>query len=266
MGIESAQRTYEQYRWTTRVRPMVVGAFVANLLASERRTIVEASSGLKYYVDPLSNLGCSLVKTRRYEAETEEMIREHLTQKESFLDVGANEGYFSVLAASIVGPSGYVAAVEPQSRLCDIIRINFGLNGTTGTVLNAALGGVKGEHCQLNLYPSLNTGASSIFRKPRLYRRIETAAFADPLEILGSHSSFAFVKIDVEGYESEVVASLQPLLQSGRIRTLLIDYHASILHAEGIDPRAIERTILDSGMFLKSGSAEYSGYRLYLKK
>lgn len=244
---------------------MIIGDFVADLLAPERRTIIETISGLKFYADPLSNFGLDLVRTQRYEEETEQIIREHLSQHESFLDVGANEGYFSVLAASLVGPEGYVAAVEPQSRLCDIIRINLALNGAQGSIFNAALGGANGEHYHLHLYPSLNTGASGALRKPRLYRRKERATFADPLAMLGNQSSFAFVKVDVEGYEGAVIKSLLPLLQGGKIRTLLIDYHASILQSADIDPRAIERTILDSGMSLEGIPTAYSGYRLYIR-
>lgn len=265
MGIESARKTYKKYGWTTRIRPMILGALAADLFAPERRTIIETLSDLKFYADPLNNLGSNLLKYRVYESDTETIIREHLFAGENFLDVGANEGYFSVLAASIVGAGGYVASIEPQSRLCDIIRINLALNGMSGTIFNAAFGGAKSDHCYLNLYPSLNTGASSVFRKPRLYRRRELASFADPLEVLGSEGSFAFVKVDVEGYEGAVVKSLLPLLQSEKIRTLLIDYHASILQSAGIDPVSIERTILDSGMSLERSSGHYSGYRLYFR-
>lgn len=266
MGIELAKKTYEQYGWITHVRPMIIGALIADILSPERRTIIENSSSLKFYVDPLNNLGSSLLKYQVYESETEAIIRGHLFKGESFLDVGANEGYFSVLAASIVGAAGYVASVEPQSRLCDIIRINLALNGAKGNIFNAALGGAKDEYCHLHLYPSLNTGASGVFRKPRLYRKSETAIFADPLDVLGNQSSLACVKVDVEGYEGAVVKSLLPLLQGGQIRTLLIDYHDSILQAFGINPVAIERAILDSGMSLEISSSHYSGYRLYIRK
>jgi FkbM family methyltransferase len=184
----------------------------------------------------------------------------------SFLDVGANEGYFSVLASTIVGTQGYVAAIEPQSKLCEIIRINTALNGAEVEIFNAAFGGAKGDTCELNLYPSLNTGAASVVRSLRFYRRVESANFVDPVEILGGRDSFAFVKVDVEGYEREVVKSLLPLLQGGRIRMLLLDYHAPILHANGIDPSAIEKTIFNSGMSLKEEPTEYSGYRLYSRK
>ena len=266
MGTLAAQQMYQRLRWTTKLRPMIVGAFVADMLAPQRRTIVETDAGFKFFVDPLSNLGGNLIKARTYEPETEQIIREHLSENEIFLDVGANEGYFSVLAASIVGPHGSVVAVEPQSRLCEIIQINLAINELKGNIIHGALGGAKGDHCLLNLYPSLNSGASSILHKPRLYRKVETAPFADPLEFLSEGELFSFVKVDVEGYEANVVQSLLPLLKLGKIRTLLVDFHASILQANKIDPRDIDQMILLAGMYPKENQGDFSGHRLYRKR
>ncbi len=263
MGTEAAKAIYQRYGWTARLRPMVVGAFVADLLVPERRTIIENDSGFRFFADPLSNLGEELIKAKTYEPETEQIFRNHLFENDSFLDVGANEGYFSVLAASIVGPGGYVSAVEPQSRLCEIIEINLGLNGVQGKVSNAALGGAKGDHCELYLYPSLNTGAASVVRKPRLYRSVETSVFVDPADLLGSRDSFSFAKVDVEGYEDNVVRCLLPLLKAGKIQTMLVDYHASILHARGVDPATIELMIVGAGMRAIGDRGSFSGYRLY---
>lgn len=136
---------------------MAMGAFLADTLAPDRRTIVSTKMGLRFYVDPLSNLGEALVSRGEYEPETEQMFREVLRPGNSFLDVGANEGYFTALAASLVGHTGYVAAVEPQGKLCDIIDINVSLNGGKANVVHGALGGVKGQPCELFLFPSLIT-------------------------------------------------------------------------------------------------------------
>lgn len=262
-GKQYAQALYSRLKWTYRVRPMAVGAFLADRLAPDRRTVITTKRGLRLYIDPLSNLGEVLVRTGEYEPETEQMFRDLLRPGNSFLDVGANEGYFAALAASLVGPTGYVVAVEPQGKLCDIIEINVSLNGEKATVVHGALGGVKGQPLELFLYPSLNTGASSILRKPKLYRRIEKTTFVNPEELLGDRPFFNLVKVDVEGFEGKVVGSLEPLLQAGKIRLLVIDYHASILAANRIDPKEIESRILSAGMSLDGGSADYQGYRIY---
>jgi len=266
MSIEKARELRDRLGWINHLRPMAIGTFFADILAPERRTIVEVGTGARYFVDPLNNLGESLLLNGHYELETENILREHLAEDDSFLDVGANEGYFSVLAASIVGPRGYVASVEPQSRLSDIVRINLALNGVHSNIFQGALGGTKGASHKLYLSPSLNAGFSNLSSRPRLSRRSETVNFIDPAEILGGRDAFALVKIDVEGFESEVVDSLRPLIEKGRIQALMLDYHSVILQARGIDPVAIERKILEAGMSLDRSPEGFSGYRLYTAK
>lgn len=262
-GKQYAQALYSRLKWTYRVRPMAAGAFLADRLAPDRRTVITTKSGLRYYIDPLSNLGEVLVRCGEYEPETEQMFRELLRPGDSFLDVGANEGYFTALAASLVGNTGYVVAVEPQGKLCDIIEINVSLNGEKATVVHGALGGTTGQKCELFLYPSLNTGAASLVHKPKLYRNVEKTTFVSPSELLGARPFFHAVKVDVEGFEGDVIRSLEPLLHAGKIRALMLDYHASILAANRVDPKEIESRILAAGMSLDGGSADYQGYRIY---
>jgi FkbM family methyltransferase len=56
------------------------------------------------------------------------VLRRYLRPGAVFIDMGANEGYFSVLASGVVGPSGAVIAVEPQSRLQGVIQTNLDAN------------------------------------------------------------------------------------------------------------------------------------------
>lgn len=263
MGIERARALHRRLGWTKQLRPGTLGAWVAGVLEPERRTIVENSCGLKYFADPLNYLGRAMVLTGHVEIETEQILSEYLSAGESFMDVGANEGYFSVIAASIVGPSGYVASVEPQSRLGEIIRINMALNGMQANLFEGALGGAKGETCELFLAPLLNTGYSSMAARPRFAQGSETVRFLDPSEMLGGRDRFALVKVDVEGFEDGVVRSLLPLIAKGQIGRLLLDYHVAVLQKRGVDPAAIERTLLDAGMRLEGNPDGYSGYRLY---
>lgn len=263
MSLERARLLRQRLGWTSRLRPMILGAFVAGALAPERRTILQTASGSKYFIDPLGNLGRTLVDDRCYEPETEQIIRDHLSDGGSFLDVGANEGYFSVLAALIVGDGGYVAAVEPQSRLNEIIEINLALNSTRASVFCGALGGPGGCSREIYLSPALNTGYSSLLYRPRFTRQSETVSFIDPGELLGGRGAFDLAKVDVEGFEDEVIESLIPLIERGQILTLLLDYHEAILKARGVAPANLERKVLDRGMSLVGNASGYSGYRIY---
>jgi FkbM family methyltransferase len=264
MGMDRALALERRLGWTDEIRPMILGSFFADLLAPDRRTILQNQTGLKYYADPLSMFGHALIQGG-FENETEQILRAHLRAGDAFLDVGANEGYFSVMGGSIVGPGGYVASVEPQSRLTEIIEINMGLNGVKGRIFPGALGGPKGEQATIHLWPSLNTGSSGLTSKPRFSSRAEKVNFVDPEELLNGRGAFALAKVDVEGFEDRVILSLLPLLQRGQIRVLILDYHESLLAAKGVDPVGIERMVVKSGMVLDGTPESYSGYRVYVK-
>jgi FkbM family methyltransferase len=265
MSNENAALLRRRLGWVNQIRPGILGAFIAGLLAPDRRTIVNVETGAELFVDPLSQLGGSILDTGRYESETEVILRKYLCRGAYFLDIGANEGYFSVLAGSIVGPEGYVASVEPQSRLYELIKINMGLNGMKANVFWGALGGEKGETGTLYLSPALNTGYSNLLSPARFSRRSETIRFIDPADLILDGRPFTLAKVDVEGFESEVVDSLLPMLRDGMICALVLDYHATVLAGRGIFSENIERRILDAGMSLQGDPVGYSGYRIYVK-
>jgi len=250
--------------WTDEIRPMALGSFFADFLAPDRRTIIPTETGLKFYADPLSAFGHALIQGN-FEPQTEQLIRAHLHEGGSFLDVGANEGYFSSMAGTIVGPAGYIASVEPQSRLTEIIEINLALNGARGTIFQGALGGATGAQAKMHLWPSLNNASSGMTSKPRFSNRAEMVNFIDPEDLLQGREAFSLAKVDVEGFEDQVIPSLLPLLQRGQIHTLLLDYHARILSAKGVNPVDIEQKILQAGMVLQGAPEAYSDYRLYIK-
>jgi hypothetical protein len=74
---------------------------------------------------------------------------------------------------------------------------------------------------------------------------------------------FDFVKVDVEGFEHRVVDALLPLIRKGRVGKLLLDYHASILAAHGVEARTIHAALLDAGMQPREQVREFSAYVLY---
>src|SRR5262245_14168879 len=78
---------------------------------------------------PFSEIqGMSLLLEGCWEAELTERIKVHLSPGDVFLDIGANMGYYSLIAAEAVGVDGLVIAVEPSllnlSRLLSNLQLN----------------------------------------------------------------------------------------------------------------------------------------------
>jgi FkbM family methyltransferase len=86
----------------------------------------------------------------------------------AFVDLGANEGFFTVIASRLVASNGRVLAIEPQARLAPVIQRNLVLNEVTNTtLLQAAVPDANGI-AESNLAPEqANSGSSGLSRATR---------------------------------------------------------------------------------------------------
>lgn len=74
------------------------------------------------------DIGEHLFQTRQYEPQVTAFLKRHLREGMTFIDVGANIGYFTLLAATLVGSSGRTIAVECNPRNCELIYMSLHRN------------------------------------------------------------------------------------------------------------------------------------------
>jgi FkbM family methyltransferase len=160
---------------------------------------------------------------------------------EALVDVGANVGMYSVYAGAVCGARVY--AFEPESQNYAELCRNIFLNGAHGaiTAYCAALGERPVEVSRL-LLNRFGAGLSfHDFSEPsRGYdpqSRLAQGCIAFSLDHLietGAVPCPAHVKIDVDGHEQRVIRGMAQLLESKRIRTLLLECDASLPATSGI--------------------------------
>ena len=102
-------------RTLLRVRPTVVASLLKQLFGIKRKMVSTAVG--QFYVDPVSNFAKELGRSGQYKPEMLLCLQLYLSPSSVFIDVGANEGYFSIAAAKLIGASGKVISIEPQKRL-----------------------------------------------------------------------------------------------------------------------------------------------------
>jgi len=198
------------------------------------RLVIEAKNGCRYLADPVSILGQHLLEEGAQEPEMTALLAHVLRQGDLFVDVGGNEGYFTVQAASRHG--GKVLCVEPQGRLQGIIRKNLDLNACTASVevLHLALGESDGT-VRLNLRPSTNTGASGTHLRSRFSSDFEDVPCTslDALLEARGNPRVRLTKVDCEGAEREVFAGASRSISRGAFDFIALEYHpAAIGQAE----------------------------------
>jgi FkbM family methyltransferase len=138
-------------------------------------------------------------------------LAEYLKPGDTFFDIGANVGFFSLIAARLVAPSGRVFSFEPVPANAAAIRRNAALNHFSHIkVTEAAVGDSAGE---IELILTRHPGGASIMPdtpSPDVTGRIRVPMVQiDALVHAGTVSVPSFVKIDVEGAEHAVLRGME---------------------------------------------------------
>ena len=192
-----------------------------------------------------------------YEPETAACLRQYLRSGSVFVDIGANHGYFSMLAAALVGPTGRVIAFEPNPSVFEQLRTHVRLNAFEDrvTLFQAALADAHADATALFVSQNAgNSGLSSlILHESTLDLGWLSPAHTIPVRVDTFDEWFAesglehidLVKIDVEGAEERVIAGMSAALQSSVIRALLCETvwdgpaHTTLCEA-GYTPKLLE--------------------------
>jgi FkbM family methyltransferase len=152
-----------------------------------------------------------------FEPNLSYFIRDTLVAGDTFVDVGANVGYFSVLAAQAVGKSGRVVAVEAAPSTFTALEATLARNGATNVrSVNRAAYDRPGMLPIYTVGAEENAGGASV---AKTVGPLEAEVVAEPLADMLSREELArvrIIKIDVEGAEAAAVAGLLPALGETR--------------------------------------------------
>jgi len=142
----------------------------------------------------------------------ERIVHEGMT----ILDVGANVGYYTLLTARLVGPTGRVLAFEPHPEVLHWLSRSVNANGYDNAELfSCALSDASGT---VEFYPGRHSGwGSTLFHPESANQRlkpfaVEARTLDDVLNGLGV-DRVDLIKVDVEGTEAKVLAGARRTLR-----------------------------------------------------
>ena len=160
----------------------------------------------------------TLLLTSVYEPHVTAVFRRFIRPGMTVVDVGANVGYFSALASTLVGPEGRVIALEPNSENCRLILLTMLANQAENIeVLPISAAAERGWQ-----YFSTHVGSNGGFigsTRDDLLDGRGTVVAAFPLDDI-IEGPVHLMKLDVEGAEGLVLAGAHTLLD--RYRPIVI--------------------------------------------
>ena len=155
-----------------------------------------------------------------YEADVTNIIRNELKKGDTFVDVGANNGYYSLMASNLVGKRGNVYSFEPAEKSFERLRRNIELNGF-GNIYPymLALGNKRGKAV---MYNAIEDGSNSLSKIPSSTGT--EIVMTNTLDTILKNNKVLLIKIDVEGHELEVLEGAEKVLHKNKDIKLILEY------------------------------------------
>ena len=246
-----------QFSWTAIIAQKLYYGRFRRIFRFMLRQVISPPDKHRIFVGPLRGkrwfaheTSCALGV---YEMSVQEQILQNVKPGDTFYDVGANRGFFSLLASHIVGAQGHVYSFEPFPDNLKELRKLFAENQTANTtVISKAVSQTTGTASMF----AQSTGTQADGVMATLFQRPDDRAISiDTLtldEFIAEHPVPNFVKMDIEGAEALALKGAQKLLARQEPLTWLIECHSealekevvSLLQAHGYTTQAVKPRFL----------------------
>ena len=142
----------------------------------------------------------------------------------TFVDIGAAFGFYTIVGSGKVGRTGKVISIEPHPDIFDMLNRNIKFNHLTNVVtLNYA---VSSKETKVNLYSSYSILPERERKDNKKFVEVDANTLDNLLQQNGINTEDVnWVKIDVEGAELEVLRGANNVLSKSKNITMLVEIH-----------------------------------------
>jgi FkbM family methyltransferase len=191
---------------------------------------------------------------RIHEEATTNLFKKVVKERSVVVDLGANIGYFTLLAAKLVGPQGKVFSFEPEPKNFSYLKKNIELNNYSQ--VEAFQEAVSDRREKTRLYIcSYDTGHHTIKRYNGIEayskgrnteeRSIEIETVTLDSFLKGKSDCVDVIKMDVEGAEMLVLAGMDKTLRANRNIKMFVEFFPLLIEKMGNSPQEFIRKLLD---------------------
>ena len=171
-----------------------------------------------------------------YEQKFDDAMFSEIKSGDIIWDVGANIGYYTIKFSEAAGQGGFVQGFEPMPNTFEILK--KAVSGYTNIGLTCCALGQS--DCKLAMLNDAEVGSPT-----NKIHISDTPSSGDNIVMIKVRSGDSlikskelkvpnFIKIDVEGHESDTIEGITDLLKVPELRTLAIEIHFALLEERGL--------------------------------
>jgi FkbM family methyltransferase len=199
--------------------------------------LVELEPGLFMRPLGLSAVEVGIIRRGMFEPETVSAFAALLAPGMTVMDIGANVGQFTLVAAGRVGPNGCVHAFEPTPELAAHILSNLELNGLENVAVNEIAVSEVAGRAMLHFSEPGDPGENSIVNFVPGVRAIEVPTVTlDGYVASRGIGRVDVIKVDIEGAEMSALRGARVLLSGDDSPVLVLECHPKTLAFTGQSP------------------------------
>lgn len=178
-----------------------------------------------------------------WEKDISEIVRTYLRPGDVFLDLGANIGYYSLLASTITGKSGKVISFEPSMENYTRLKRNMRLNNAENISIHKL--GVGNKNVQLEIFFSEENPWSTSFISSHNNmgdnkEKVQIVVLDDFLK----WQKIDFIKMDIEWYEYNALLWMKELLRENTTIKMIFEFSPCLYKLFVTDYRSYSKDLL----------------------
>jgi len=171
-----------------------------------------------------------LLMNKIYEKAETSVFHELIERGMTALDLGANIGYFTLIAAKLVGPEGKVFAFEPEPENFSLLQRNVSINGYENvTLVQKAVSDKNGVE-ELYLCSDSWGHSLSSFKRDEGLLSVPVTSLD---QFFSEDVAIDFIKMDVEGAEGKAAQGMARILGKGDVKVMVVEFHPEELERQG---------------------------------
>ena len=200
--------------------------------AGDHRVLCVNALGMMMVVDGRDiSLAPHIIRGSIWEEHMTNLVTTVLHPGMTFIDVGANVGWFSLAASRLVGPEGKVIAVEANPDTYDLLRTNLEINGFSDRA-TAWRKAAWHEDAELEFHVMRKHKGGCSVRRDAVARAVDLHDDAETIRVeamrlddmVGDELPVHLVKIDAEGAEPSVLRGMRRIMAQNKELCITVEF------------------------------------------